>query len=257
MTGIFAEWQGRYAAHRVATFPIMGKKPCVRSWNRIGLPYSAELAKRFADADGIGFQCGPRSRITIVDVDSSDERILQEAVKLFGPSPLVSRTGSGNFAIWYRHNGEPRRIRGVEGLPVDILGAGLAVVPGSLGKCGPYKFLEGNLADIDHLPPARSLPIAKSADRSGPWLPASDDDFHPSEGQRHDTLKRALSSEIWHYEDRACFFDRAIALGRMNSNSPLGVTEITSLAEWFWRQKSLGIRQLHRRDLPHFHHPGH
>ena len=37
MTGLFAEWQPRYAEHRVATFPVEGKRPCVRAWDRVGL----------------------------------------------------------------------------------------------------------------------------------------------------------------------------------------------------------------------------
>ena len=115
MVGLFAEWQPRYAAHRVATFPVDGKRPRVRAWDRVGLRGSAQLAMKFADADAFGFQCGKRSRITLVDIDSRDERIVGEAIRLFGESPIIWRTGSGNHAMPFRHNGEARRIRPVPG----------------------------------------------------------------------------------------------------------------------------------------------
>lgn len=79
MTGVFAQWQPHYAAYGVATFPVEDKRPCVTHWQRIGLPASRQLALKFADADAFGFQCGPRSRITIIDIDSKDECIVGEA----------------------------------------------------------------------------------------------------------------------------------------------------------------------------------
>jgi hypothetical protein len=111
VTGVFAEWQPRYAKHRIATFPVENKRPCVRHWQKMGLRASSQLAMKFADADAFGFQCGKVNRITLVDIDSRDERIVGEAIKLFGESPILWRTGSGNHAMPFRHNGETRQIR--------------------------------------------------------------------------------------------------------------------------------------------------
>ena len=111
MSGVFAQWQPRYAEQGIATFPVRKKRPCVSGWQRIGLPASTQLAVKFLDADAFGFVCGPRSGITIVDIDSPDEATLTEAYKLFGKSPILWRTGSGNFAMPFRHNGEKRHIR--------------------------------------------------------------------------------------------------------------------------------------------------
>ena len=58
MSGVFAEWQPRYAQHRVATFPVENKIPCVRNWKKVGLKASTQLALKFAAADAFGFQCG-------------------------------------------------------------------------------------------------------------------------------------------------------------------------------------------------------
>ena len=76
MTGVFAEWQPRYAKHSVATFPVENKVPCVRNWQKMGLPASSQLAIKFPDADAFGFQCGKSSRITLIDIDSRDEGVV-------------------------------------------------------------------------------------------------------------------------------------------------------------------------------------
>src|SRR5262245_29955400 len=74
--GIFSRWQPHYAAHNVATFPVLitqdEKKPAVTNFQRVGLPGSAELAskRQFADASAFGFMTGPRSKVTVLDVDA-------------------------------------------------------------------------------------------------------------------------------------------------------------------------------------------
>ena len=75
--GVFSEWQPRYAERRIATFPVNAdKRPAIRRWNRITLKGSARLAERFDEADALGFQLGPRSQITALDIDSQDEATL-------------------------------------------------------------------------------------------------------------------------------------------------------------------------------------
>jgi bifunctional DNA primase/polymerase-like protein len=123
-----------------------GKVALVRHWQKVGLKGSSQLAMKFADADAFGFQCGKRSRITLIDVDSRDQRTVGEAVKLFGESPILWRTGSGNYAMPFRHNGEARRIRPLPGLPIDVLGGGYAVAPPSMGTKAHNEFLRGSLA---------------------------------------------------------------------------------------------------------------
>ena len=76
MSGVFAEWQPRYAEHGVATFPVENKIPRVRSWQKLGLNGSSQLAMKFPDADAFGFQCGARNRITLIDIDSDDVNVV-------------------------------------------------------------------------------------------------------------------------------------------------------------------------------------
>ena len=117
----FPAIQAAYAAHGVATYPLTaGKVPAVRAYDRIRAPYSAQLALKFADAIAAGFVAGRRNRLTIVDVDSTDHRLVDEMERLLGSSPLHVQTPSGGWHAYFRHDGEPRAIRA---LPyVDLLG---------------------------------------------------------------------------------------------------------------------------------------
>src|SRR5258708_760997 len=125
--GVFAEWQPVYAAHRIPTFPVTAeKRPATKGYLRTGIRASTLLAQKFAQADALGFACGPRSKLALIDVDSKDERVLAAALSTYGDTPVISRTPSGYHA-WYRHNGEHRSIRPLQGAPLDILGGGYAV----------------------------------------------------------------------------------------------------------------------------------
>jgi hypothetical protein len=132
MTGAFIQYQAIFAEHGIATVPLQGKVPAMKNPQRVGLKGSTELARkaRFADCN-IGFYAGARSRITVLDIDSTDERIAADAFSRHGPTPLVVRTASGKLHGYYRHNGEQRRIRPQREMPIDIIGAGLAVAPPS------------------------------------------------------------------------------------------------------------------------------
>ena len=95
-TGVFACWQPQYAEQGIATFPVKDKRPCIRGWQKIGLKGSSELASKYANADAFGFQCGARSRITIIDIDSHDEGMVGEAVKL-SPRMSMGKPGTGRM----------------------------------------------------------------------------------------------------------------------------------------------------------------
>ena len=63
--GTFRRWQGRYAEHRIATFPVRhDKRPLIRNYQRIGLNASGRLAARFADEAAFAFMCGNRAALS-------------------------------------------------------------------------------------------------------------------------------------------------------------------------------------------------
>jgi hypothetical protein len=147
--GVFSNHQPVYAAHGVATFPVTQDKiPAIRGYSRVGLPGSAKLAQKFPSAGALGFIAGRRSRITVLDVDTTNEKVLSDALARHGKSNLVVRTGSGKFHAYYRHDGERRRIRpwGSD-LPIDIIGAAttglasVAIAPPSVVTKGSYEII--------------------------------------------------------------------------------------------------------------------
>lgn len=166
MTGIFSRWQPAYAEHGIATVPVDPETKVSRmQWQKVGLPASAKMAQqpRYRHFNGIGFACGKRNGVTALDVDTTDERLLSEALKRHGDTPIIERTASGKFHAFYRHNGEPRSCRQANGLsryqklwgadvPIDLLGAGLCVVTPTFNSKGKYEFIRGSLEDIPKLP---------------------------------------------------------------------------------------------------------
>jgi len=245
MSGTFAQWQPRYAEHHVATFPAEilpeRKKPKVSHADRVGLPYSAQLALRFPEADAFAFYAGPRSGITVVDLDTSDESMVADAFAMYGPTPFVVRTPSRKgFHLYYRHSGEPRRVR--HGASLDMLGGGIVIAPPSQAPAGRYQIIAGTLEDLDHLPRLRQDNKLDEQTRS------TDELIH--EGKRHDELKDRLAEEVWHTDDFDSFLDRAMTIGTMHMVPPIGTEEVTDLAKWYWERKAKG--QLWRRGHRHW-----
>ena len=155
--GIFSKWQPHYAEKRIATFPVgHHKKPQIKRWNQLGLGGSTRLARRFTQANAIGFQVGPRSQITVLDVDTDNEGILADALREHGETPFVVRTGGGYHA-YYRYSGEHRRVRPYENKPIDVLGGGYVVAPPSLSAKGQYEIIAGTLDDLRNLPPIHAV----------------------------------------------------------------------------------------------------
>jgi hypothetical protein len=152
--GVFGEWQPRYAELGIATFPVRDKRPVVRGYLRAGMRASQQFASKFPDEAAFGLACR-KNRITVLDVDSPDERLLADALDEFGLTPFIVRSASGNFQAWYRHKGERRRVR-PDHRPIDILGDGFVVAPPSTGSKGSYLIIAGSLDDLGSLPTMRA-----------------------------------------------------------------------------------------------------
>jgi hypothetical protein len=210
--GAFGRWQPEYAKKGIATFPVnfvqkpdgkVNKVPAVRNYQRFGLKASKDIAERFADAPGIGFVAGPRSKLTVLDIDIADERVLADFLDRHGQTPIIARTASGKFHAWYRFNGEGRHVRAWgRDLPIDLLGGGVIVAPPSAFNDNAYTFIAGSLDDIDRLPAMRGLEqrLYKSNSRQEDQLPfvpdgVFDGKFDPLDtdckvpaGRRNETL---------------------------------------------------------------------
>jgi hypothetical protein len=228
LPGLFAQWQPRYAALGLPTFPVVGKTPAVRGYLRVGLSASRKLASKFWHLDAFGLSVGPRNGITVLDVDTSDERVLQEALRLYGDTPFLVRSGRGNFQAWYRHNGEGRSIRALADFPIDILGNGYVVAPPSTMTNGSYTIIHGELDDLSRLPTMRRYPGPSGTRRL------------LNEGRRNNSLFRCALRHAPHVDDVNALLD-VVQTENENSCEPqLPDEEVRRLVRSAWRYQIEG-----------------
>jgi hypothetical protein len=241
---VFRDWQPRYAAYRIATFPVtVGKVPAIRSWQRIGLPGSAKLAQTM-EADAFGFCPGSRSRLTILDVDTGNERVLADALARHGSTPIIVRSGSGNHQAWYRWDGEKRLIRPDPEKPIDILGSGFVVAPPSKGTKSTYKFIEGGLDDLVHLPVLRGVP----ANTDGQANPTGRVSEGIAQGKRNKALWEHCMRQAHHCDE----FDALVDVAHTCNASylpPLTDDEVVKIAKSAWGYTRRGENRFGRHGV--------
>ena len=226
----FQDWQADYAAHGVATFPVdANKRPMVSRYNRFGLPASTEIARKYPDAPAIGFMCGKRNGITVLDVDTTDERVLADALDRHGQTQIIVRSGSGNHHAWYRWNGETRRIKAES--DIDILGGGLVVAPPSQSARGGYQFVQGCLDDLDRLSVMQNVPV-EAWDNSR--LVAE-----VKQGQRNNRLFSICLEAARHCDDFDALCDVA-ATHNSEFLPPLDEGEVMRTAASAWKYETEG-----------------
>jgi Bifunctional DNA primase/polymerase, N-terminal len=233
----FRDWQPRYAERNIPTFPIeIGldtKKPMVSNYGRFGLPASAEIARKFPEATAIGFMAGRRTGLTVLDVDTTDERVLADALGRHGQTRIIVRSGSGHHQAWFRHNGEGRHIRAFgPDTPIDILGGGFVVAPPSRGIRADYQFIQGGLDDLDRLPVLQNIEppkIVRPSPASLDLLPQN----RITEGKRNNSLWRYCMEQAHSCDDLESLID--VARTRNDDCLPLlDDGEVVKVAESAW-----------------------
>jgi hypothetical protein len=245
MTGLFAHWQPRYAEHGIPTFPVRNKRPAVRGYLKLGSITSARLAKKFSNADSIGFALGGRSKITVLDVDTPDERVLADVLDRHGRTPIIVRSGSGNYQCWYRWNRERRHIRPFGEKPIDVLGGGFVVAPPSHGSKSNYRFIQGNLDDIDRLPHLRSLPSKLYAQAQTTAQLGTE---RIGEGARNSTLFKQCMRAAHHCDD----LDGLLDVARTRNEEflpPLPDSEAVKVVTSAWKYTERGANRFGRHGV--------
>ena len=152
---IFKDHAHEYARRGLSVFPCLGvdgKRPLIKKWQTARPGWVRWMAEKFPQAN-IGLIDG--DLVTRVDVD--DLSLAEMARERFGETKVVVNTPSGGCHFWYRANGE-RRVLGLDGLKLDILGqGGFGVAPPSVNPStgGSYQFTRGGLDDLGRLLPIR------------------------------------------------------------------------------------------------------
>ena len=243
--GLFAEYQPRYASHNIPTFPLNiedgQKKPATRNYGLVGITGSQQLALKFPDFDAFAFVAGKRSGLTVIDIDKpGDEDLLREVLAFYGDTPMITRTGSGGYHLYYRHAGEDRKIRIDPQLPVDQLGGGVVAAPPSKGSKGTYQLIRGKLSDLERLPfiTRRAANMAQAVERQ-----------MVAAGGRNSALMTYLRSQARHVDDLSGLLDVAHTFADQHldrtSGHPFTDDEIRNVARsvWDWTQRKIGEGQ--------------
>ena len=236
--GIYAQHAAEYADAGVPVFPVntREKKPAVKGWQKTTPRRSRAWAHgRLGSSDGLGIVMGKPSGITEIDVDAVGEAWIGAAVERFGETPIIIRTASGKAKLWYRHNGEGRRIRPFQGQPLDILGDGFTVAPPSWREdlAASYAFRTGGLADLANLPtiPPEAL---------GGFTRAAEG---VQTGTRNDSLWRWCMAEARHCDDVETLIDVAETWASAFPD-PLSRAEVERCARSAWRYEASGRNYL-------------
>ncbi len=179
---------------------------------------------------------GQSSGVTEIDVDGVGEAWLALAVKQFGETPVVIRTASGKAKLWYRHNGEGRHIRPIQGQPIDVLGNGFTIAPPSWREdlAASYEFLSGSIDDVANLPTIPSAALEAVCGGVSGSVAA---------GERNDRLFRYCMSQARHCDDVAGLIDVAQTWAS-GFPTPLSASEIDRCAKSAWGYETKGRNYL-------------
>jgi hypothetical protein len=225
---------------------VDGKRPLVSHPAKLGRRAALDIAGRpqFADAPGLGFWCGERNGLTVLDIDSSTDSELQYAIDTYGDSPVIVRTASNKAHLYFRHNGERRRIRPDRAHDIDILGeGGFAVAPPSARPAGGrYRFERGGLADFSRLPTIKRSAIAQFEPVTVPQTrkPArGTDEVVANIGQRNNTMFRLACALAQTAEDRDVLLVQMRAANAAQA-VPLPDDELQRAVGSAWRYREQG-----------------
>jgi hypothetical protein len=239
----FSRWQPAYAAHGIATFPVTAeKKPAIKGWQRVGIKGSAALASK-KDSDAFGYVTGQRSNVTVLDIDTTDARVVEDAIRRHGQPRIIKRTASSKFHLLYRYNGERRRIRPWAALPIDVLGDnGYALAAPSSLAAGSYEIVHGHIDDLDRLSVMRHTPAPAPAVAPAP-APTQVVASVIGVGQRNNTLWRHCMRQAHHCDDFDALLDvaRTFNVGLI---TPLEDAEVMRVAQSAWDYTERGQNRL-------------
>ncbi|WP_395708533.1 bifunctional DNA primase/polymerase [Reyranella sp.] len=188
-------------------------------------PHSRRLASSPSTSGSTHELCRhpPRNGLTVVDIDSTDDRLVDECLARFGDTPLQVLTPSGGRHLYFRNNGETRRIRPLP--DVDVLGAGNVVCAGSVVPKGRYLIERGSLDDINRLPALRAALASPTKVEKVPV------------GERNETLFRYCQRTVSFCDTLDQLLDAARTWADNQLAAPLPDAEIVKTCNSVWNYR--------------------
>jgi hypothetical protein len=218
-----------YQAAGICVLPVGSDKKPLVNWKHLKGRSAAffpiqSWVEKFGHAD-IAMLAGRQSRITVVDVDA--RHLVDLAIERFGETPLKVETRRG-VHLWYAHSGE-KRLTGVGGHKIDVLGNGIVVVPPSRHKDGgEYRWLAGDLGDIDRLPPIKDGSLPWRSDRLSPG------GGRVAEGDRNRVLFGRGRAHAWDSETFEELINKLEIENAAWCDPPLDDDEVHRVARSLW-----------------------
>jgi hypothetical protein len=239
----FQDAAREYADAGIVPLPVAadGKRPLVKNPDKFRRPSALRITPKFPDAN-LGFWCGHQNGLTVVDIDTPKDAELDYVLDTFGPSPIIVRTASAKHHVYYRHDGERRRIKPIKGHEIDILGeGGLCVAPPSVRPSGgKYEFLRGSLADLAKLPKIRSGALPVNLRVSPPANPQAPISTTIEQGKRDDTLFRMAVALAHDAKSPADLLEQLREANAALCKPPLSDVEVQGRVRSAWKYKMNG-----------------
>jgi len=171
----------------------------------------------------------------VLDIDTTDEKVVEDAIRRHGQPAIVTRTASGKCHLLYRYNGERRRIRPWPELPIDVLGDnGYALAAPSKLVTGSYEIIHGHFDDLASL---KAMVGLEDTQAIAP-VPAKFSGMRQGDGRNRALWERCMRTGAGRS------FDGMLEIAR-NTNQcfkePLMDAEVVKIATSAWQHDAAGL----------------
>jgi hypothetical protein len=146
---MFSDWCVKYTDIGLNVTPLNGKRPFLSEWQLANHDYD-ELVDKYPKCN-IGLICGELSGVIALDIDLTDNDLIQRVMAIIPPSEVRKR-GAKGLTLFYRYQGEVNGKLFFNGqTAVELLSTGnQTVLPPSIHPDTklPYKWDHYGLTDI-------------------------------------------------------------------------------------------------------------
>jgi Bifunctional DNA primase/polymerase, N-terminal/Primase C terminal 1 (PriCT-1) len=173
------------------------------------------------------------SDLTVADVDGGGKDA-EEIIRRAGDTPLIVRTPSSGFHLYYRSRGEKSANLRSCGLAVDVRGSsGHVIVPPSFRPSTgvPYIFERGSWDELIR------LPFAKPGSLLAHFSGTGSSKLVIERGQRNDALFNTALREVLHCDDLETLVDVALTINE-GFPEPLPRAEVIRTAGSVWKYEA-------------------